>query len=714
MGSSSEDLDYLSPAKRIKLENSDGDQNLVSAPNLGTCASSAYTSKEPGNQNGDSDPFVELKNTVEEGKPSGQSDLNNDRVEEEEEASDDDEVSSTVSNWSDITGLSDISGQDWKCFAGPMTWIQNQIISGVNPRDLLNDILDDATQVPPQVPDFTLWKLLANMMCCPPRRKKLEHINTLDDVVNLIKTCSRIMVLTGAGVSVSCGIPDFRSHNGIYSRLAIDFPNLPDPQAMFDINYFRKDPRPFFKFAREIYPGQFKPSPCHRFIKMLENRGKLLRNYTQNIDTLEKVAGINNIIECHGSFSTASCMNPNCSNKVTSEDIREDVFAQNIPMCQVCKDPSGVIKPDIVFFGEGLPESFHSAMAEDKNVCDLLIVIGSSLKVRPVALIPNSLPSGVPQILINRERLPHLTFDVELLGDGDVVVDTICRMLGEDFSEICWRETPCTAAERLNSPILSLPFRSENGADCSEGEMSIDSTRDSGLGGSSRGERQTSIDSCMEEDSMDGKQFEPLEPCSSTNQSESAPCADCPPIDEDLKCCEYINRLHHTARRKSTTSREAGTKHILFDDNVQETLISCAESDSKNKQRGMLVDEPSSSCSSNQVPSSLVVQRHMSLDSTRDSGIGDGSNSSHSATTDRHMSVDSHSPDTEPISNESSWEREKISVAARLPENTYFMLKQGRYIFPGAEVYSNPMERSNSRSSLSSTDSNNSQCSPPI
>lgn len=71
-------------------------------------------------------------------------------------------------------------------------------------------------------------------------------------------------------------------------------------QAMFDINYFGQDPRPFYKFAREIYPGQFKPSPCHRFIQMLDKQKKLLRNYSQNIDTLEQVAGIENVIECHG------------------------------------------------------------------------------------------------------------------------------------------------------------------------------------------------------------------------------------------------------------------------------------------------------------------------------------------------------------------------------------------------------------------------------
>lgn len=93
------------------------------------------------------------------------------------------------------------------------------------------------------------------MLSEPPRRKKLPNVNTLEDVVNLIRTCKNIVVLTGAGVSVSSGIPDFRSRNGIYSRLAVDFPDLPDPQAMFDIQYFNRDPRPFFKFAREIYPG---------------------------------------------------------------------------------------------------------------------------------------------------------------------------------------------------------------------------------------------------------------------------------------------------------------------------------------------------------------------------------------------------------------------------------------------------------------------------
>jgi len=197
---------------------------------------------------------------------------------------------------------------------------------------------------------------------------------------------------------------------------------------MFDINYFKHDQRPFFKFAKEIYPGQFEPSISHKFIKCIEEHGKLLRNYSQNIDTLEIAAGIERVVTCHGSFATATCTR--CKFKTSGSSIKESIFAQRIPLCPQCP-PDGeemaVIKPDIVFFGESLPDEFHDSMAADKDKCDLLIVMGSSLKVRPVALIPNSVPPEIPQILINREPLDHLTFDVELLGDCDVIVQEICN-----------------------------------------------------------------------------------------------------------------------------------------------------------------------------------------------------------------------------------------------------------------------------------------------
>ncbi|XP_014251886.1 NAD-dependent protein deacetylase sirtuin-1-like isoform X2 [Cimex lectularius] len=341
---------------------------------------------------------------------------------------------------------------------GVICWIENQRSNGANPEAVITHLTGKDLTLPDPVSDLFLWNII-NDNLEPPKRKRLHDVTTVNDVVHLINKCSNIIVLTGAGVSVSCGIPDFRSKNGVYARLAEDFPDLPDPQAMFDINYFRQNPKPFFKFAKEIYPGQFKPSPCHRFIKLLEKNKKLLRNYTQNIDTLEKVAGINNVIECHGSFSTASCTF--CGYKVTSDDIKEEIFQQQIPYCTKCTPPEGVqnvMKPDIVFFGEHLSDAFHESIEYDVTHCDLLIVIGSSLKVRPVSLIPYSLPSKVPQILINRETLPKNYFDIELLGDSDVIVDHLCNLLGGDWkNEICWRDTPLVdISDNPPTPFLNM------------------------------------------------------------------------------------------------------------------------------------------------------------------------------------------------------------------------------------------------------------------
>lgn len=144
-----------------------------------------------------------------------------------------------------------------------------------------------------------------------------------------------------------------------------------------------------------------------RFIRLLEKQNKLLRNYTQNIDTLEQQAQIEKVIQCHGSFATATCLR--CKYRVPSNEIETDIMEQRIPLCPKCSEmqseeaaaaavaagtssstlsAQAIMKPDIVFFGEGMPDEFHRAMAMDKEECDLIIVIGSSLKVRPVALIP--------------------------------------------------------------------------------------------------------------------------------------------------------------------------------------------------------------------------------------------------------------------------------------------------------------------------------------
>lgn len=156
------------------------------------------------------------------------------------------------------------------------------------------------------------------------KRRRLDHVNTLEDVVSLMAKAQNIMIVTGAGVSVSCGIPDFRSETGIYSRLQ-EY-QLDDPQQMFDIEYFRHSPEIFYSFAKELYPSKYEPSPSHLFVKLVEDQGKLLRNYTQNIDTLEHKANIKNVVNCHGSFATASCVT--CGYKCEGKDIEEYIFAQ--------------------------------------------------------------------------------------------------------------------------------------------------------------------------------------------------------------------------------------------------------------------------------------------------------------------------------------------------------------------------------------------------
>eukprot|EP01132_Coremiostelium_polycephalum_P010121 gene10121-12413_t len=263
-----------------------------------------------------------------------------------------------------------------------------------------------------------------------PYRKKLPNINNFEDVIELFSKSNNIVIITGAGVSVSCGIPDFRSKGGVYDIIEKKY-DLPQPESLFDINYLKTDPRPFFEFAKEIYPGAYKPSPTHNFIRKLEEKGKLLRNYTQNIDTLEHLAGITEekLVNCHGSFKTATCIK--CKTTVDGVSIRESIMKTEIPICTICNDNTSFMKPDIVFFGETLPERFDQCVNSDLKKIDLLIIMGSSLQVQPVALFPDIVDKKIPQILVNREVVgqPH-EFDYVYLGDCDNFVKELQSRIG--------------------------------------------------------------------------------------------------------------------------------------------------------------------------------------------------------------------------------------------------------------------------------------------
>ncbi|XP_019640900.1 PREDICTED: NAD-dependent protein deacetylase sirtuin-2-like isoform X2 [Branchiostoma belcheri] len=231
-----------------------------------------------------------------------------------------------------------------------------------------------------------------------PRPQQLLDEVTVEGIAKYIRDgkCRNIIVLTGAGISTSAGIPDFRSPGtGLYDNLQKY--NLPSPQAIFEI-------------------GFFKPTWCHYFIKLLSLKGLLLRNFTQNIDTLERVAGVpaGAMVEAHGTFYTAHCLGE-CRKEYTQEWVKEKVFNDEVPRCPEC---DGVVKPDIVFFGEAMPAKFFPSVLADFPRCDLLIVMGTSLQVQPFASLVDRVPETCPRLLINREKCGQVDPIMRMLGFG--------------------------------------------------------------------------------------------------------------------------------------------------------------------------------------------------------------------------------------------------------------------------------------------------------
>lgn len=247
---------------------------------------------------------------------------------------------------------------------------------------------------------------------------------------------------SGAGVSTSAGIPDFRSpETGLYANLArLD---LPFPEAVFDITYFRDNPLPFYTLAHDLYPGRYRPTISHSFVRLLSDKGLLLKLFTQNIDCLDREAGVpeDRIVEAHGSFAHSHCIE--CKSSFPADLMRQIVSQRDVPHC-LTPQCNGLVKPDIVFFGEQLPEDFHRNRSLPGSA-DLCIVMGTSLTVQPFASLPGFCSEGVPRILINLERVGGLGSrpdDVLLLGDCDAGVQKLAAALGwEKDLEALWQDT---------------------------------------------------------------------------------------------------------------------------------------------------------------------------------------------------------------------------------------------------------------------------------
>lgn len=257
----------------------------------------------------------------------------------------------------------------------------------------------------------------------------------LQPVVDAIKSGKKVTFFQGAGISTSAGIPDFRSpKTGLYANLAkLD---LPYAEAVFDIDYFRDHPQAFYTLAEELFPGKFMPTKYHYMLKLFQDKGHLQRVYTQNIDTLERLAGVKDeyIVEAHGSFAGNHCID--CNNEVSREDLKRQLAEKkkkdDVPTCSKCK---GYVKPDIVFFGEALPELLFDRWDEDGDNVDIAIVAGTSLTVYPFAGLPEELHQKTTRLLINKEAVGTFKTkkskkDIVILEDCDKVALQLCELLG--------------------------------------------------------------------------------------------------------------------------------------------------------------------------------------------------------------------------------------------------------------------------------------------
>ena len=185
----------------------------------------------------------------------------------------------------------------------------------------------------------------------------------------------RIVFFGGAGVSTESGIPDFRSVDGLYHQ-KFDYP----PETIISHSFFLKNPEYFYRFYREkMLPLGFEPNVTHRVLARLEQEGHLAAVVTQNIDGLHQKAGSRCVYELHGSVHRNYCQH--CGKFYDAQYMKS---CHGVPRC-TC---GGIIKPDIVFFGEALPADVLEDAEEEAAQADLMLVLGSSLTVYPAAALP--------------------------------------------------------------------------------------------------------------------------------------------------------------------------------------------------------------------------------------------------------------------------------------------------------------------------------------
>jgi NAD-dependent deacetylase len=234
---------------------------------------------------------------------------------------------------------------------------------------------------------------------------------SVERLADLIRSSRCTVALTGAGISVPSGIPDFRSPGtGLWENV--------DPMEVAHIDVFRRDPKRFWTYYRPRFGmlSDKQPNPAHAALAELESRGLLDALITQNIDRLHRKAGSRRVIEVHGTIETSSCLD--CGASYTLDLVDALFDEEGVARCHGC---SGPVKPDVVLFGELLPERAMDEAVALAARAELLLCVGSSLEVYPVAGLPGMTRSAGGRIAIVTKGPTPYDAEADVRLEGDVV-----------------------------------------------------------------------------------------------------------------------------------------------------------------------------------------------------------------------------------------------------------------------------------------------------
>lgn len=248
-------------------------------------------------------------------------------------------------------------------------------------------------------------------------------MNPAGQLLDLLRQSSATVAFTGAGVSTLSGIRDFRGRHGVYN----DTFRGHRVEELFGIDLFRRDPGLFYAWAKDFVYGldAFRPSVVHTTLAALEARGLLGCVVTQNIDRLHTLAGSRTVHELHGSPQWHHCLS--CGRVYPYAAVAPTAHQGLVPRCDAC---GGVLKPDIVFYGEALPEATLTAAVEACRRADLILVLGSSLTVYPAAALPKEgYDFGARLVIVNDTPTPLDPLALLRLGDLDATFSELAALL---------------------------------------------------------------------------------------------------------------------------------------------------------------------------------------------------------------------------------------------------------------------------------------------